>query len=79
MRRHRGDTPYALDLRIIEVEAPRLSYGINRLRAHDGHFFPNGAGKNSAQPGQGYAPECVHRGLVISSRLLRTPAGSRSR
>ena len=37
--------------------------GINRLRAHDGHFFPNGAGKNGAQAGQGYAPECIHHGL----------------
>ncbi len=46
--------------------------GINRLRAHDGHFFPNGAGKNGAQPGQGYAPECIHHGLDYD------PAGVRA-
>ena len=46
--------------------------GINRLQAHDGHFFPNGAGKNGAQPGQGYAPECIHHGLDYD------PAGVRA-
>ena len=40
MRRHRGDTPYALDLRIIEteVEAPRLTYGVCPWTV-DGHVY----------------------------------------
>lgn len=50
--------------------------GINNLVAHDGCFFPNGAGKKTAQPGQGYAPECIHHGLDYDPNGLRVAGWS---
>ena len=56
LRDHRGDLPFALDLRIIEteVEAPRLSYGICPWTV-DGHVY------TAHRPGM----TCVLRGTRV--------------
>ena len=62
LRRHRGNTPYALDLRIVEteVEAPRLSYGICPWTV-DGHVY------TAHRPGM----TCVLRGQRIRFSSLQ--------